>query len=474
MSGDSTARFSPIVPLIIGGAMLVQTLNSTVIINALPTMARSMNHSPVDLNFAVTAYLLATAVFLPLSAWMADRFGSRTVFRAAIFCYVASSVACGLSASFGQLLVARICEGASGAMMTPVGRTVLLHSVPRKDLVRATSYLTMPSLLGPVLGPLIGGFIVTYFSWRWIFFMNLPIGLFAIFMTGIHIPQLRESTVRRLDIIGTLLCGLGLAAIILGLQNIARGPFPVTVAISLSLGGAVFLWLYGLRARRTEHPVLDLSLLRLRSFRAGVVGGQFLRMLNGSAPFLLSMLFQVGFGLSALSSGMMTCSTALAALLMKTATGPILRWLGFRTVLTVNAMAVACTFSSYALFKPTTPHVVIISLLFVGGFFRSLQFTALNSIAYVDVKKSLMSSGSTLVAISQPLGQTLGVAIAATIIQILGGTGQHHVPPASITPAFVILGIGSLMSLAFFLPLPRDTGQDVTGHVRHRASGERN
>jgi EmrB/QacA subfamily drug resistance transporter len=453
---------SRLLPIIIGSALFMQTLDGNVISNALPTMAVSLHRDPLTLNLAITAYLLAAAVFLPISGWLADQFGAKTVFRIAIVGFALSSLACGLSQTFWELIAARMLQGVAGAMMSPVGRLVLLRSVPKGELIRAMSYLTMPALLGPVLGPPIGGFIVTFLSWRWIFFINLPIGLAGVVLTGLFVPNIREPSPLKLDVRGLVLTGLGLAGFAYGFENLGRGLFPLAVL----LGGGASLALYGLHFRSAANPILNLRLLGVPTFRAATVGGLFSRMANGATPFLLALLLQLGFGLSAFHAGLLTFIAAVGAILMKTTAGPILKRFGFRRVLIFNGMLTAAIFASYALFRPTTPHWLLMGTLLVGGFVRSLQFTSLNSLAYADVPQGAMSQASSFSSVFQQLSQSLGIGAAALLIH-LTLTLQHgaRLTTGAITPAFAIIAAISLIGLLFFIPLRADAGREVSNHA---------
>jgi EmrB/QacA subfamily drug resistance transporter len=455
---------SRLAPMIIGSALLMQTLDATVISNALPTMARSLHEDALTLNLTITAYLLASAVFLPISGWVADRFGAKVVFRAAMVLFAASSLLCGLSQTLPELVASRMLQGMAGAMMAPVGRLVLLRSVPKSELVRAMSYLTMPALLGPVLGPPIGGFIVTHWSWRWIFYINIPICIVGVTLVSLYIKNIKEETREPLDWRGFLLTGLGLAGMVYGFENVGRGVLAPAIVAALLFGGAGFLGLYGWHARRHPAPLLDLSVFRLRSFVASNIGGLFLRMGMGATPFLLAMLLQMAFGLSALAAGLMTFTSAAGALVMKTTARPIINRLGFKRVLVGNTVIVGVTFMGYALFRSTTPHYLIIATLLVGGFFRSLQFTAMQALSYSDVPQEKMSRASSMAAMLQQLSQSLGIGFAALLIGAL--RSAHHakaMSAADVSPTFLAIGVLTLLGLFFFIPLPADIGAEVSG-----------
>jgi EmrB/QacA subfamily drug resistance transporter len=456
--------FSSLVPAIIGGALMMQTLSATVIANALPTMARSFHEDPIRLNTAITIYLLASAVCLPVSGWAADRFGAKRIFLIAIVAYAAACAGCGFATNLPEMLFARACEGAAGAMMGPVGRLVLLRSTPKHNLVRAMSVLTMPALLGPVIGPPIGGFIITYGSWRWIFFLNLPIAAVGVALVWKYIADVREENTPPLDWTGLVLTGLGMAGVVYGFDNLGRGPMPPWAIAMTMGGGAALLGLFALHESRTRNAILDLSLLRIQTFSASVIGGAFMRMGMGATPFMLAMLLQVAFGLTALQAGLMTFASAAAALVMKTCAPPILARFGFKRTLTVNAVIVAVSFMAYALFRPATPHWLIYVVLLTGGFFRSLQFTSLNGVAFADVDHVQMSRASTLSTMAQQLSQTMGIGLAATFLHMsLVAHHAHRLTAPIIAPAFIGVGCVALISVLFFIPLPANAGAGLHG-----------
>jgi len=467
----STARTpgpSPLLPMIIGSALFMQNLDSTAIVNALPTMARSLHQDPLILNLAITAYLLSAAVFLPISGWIADRFGAKTVFQCAMIGFAVSSLFCGLAGTLWQIVAARILQGMAGAMMAPVGRLVLLRSVPKSQLVQALAYLTIPGILGPVLGPPIGGFIVTFLSWRWIFFINLPISLLGVVLTGLFMPNVREAAKTRLDLRGFVLSGLSLAGLVFGLENVGRSVMP-PAAVALLLGGGAFCgWLYVLHFRRTQHAVLDLGLLKIQTFRTATLGGLFSRMGQGATPFLLALLLQLGFGLSAFQAGVLTLANGAGALMMRATASPTIRRFGFKRVLTGNAVVTAAILASYGLFTARTPHWLLIASLLVGGFFRSLQFTSLQALTYADVPPAAMSRATSFGGVFQQLAQSVGVGAAAFLIRmVLNLRHTSTVGVAEIAPVFVMVALLSLGALAFTIPLPADAGSEVS---RHRPS----
>ena len=453
-----------LVPLIVACAMFMQNLDSTVIATALPTIAQSLGQTPLRLNVAITCYLLSLAVFIPISGWTADRFGARRVFTGAIVVFTLGSIACGMANSLPALVAARILQGMGGALMVPVGRLVLLRTVPKSDLVRAMSFVSVPALIGPVMGPPVGGFIVTYASWRWIFFINIPIGVLGIVLVNLLVSDLKETGRRPLDRAGFVLTGIGLASLAFGFENVGRGTLPIIGVVSLLAVGVICLMAYLRHARRVSHPIIDLALFSIPTYASASLGGFLFRMGLGALPFLLPLMLQVGFGLSALNSGLLTFASAAGAMLMKTSAVRILRALGFRIVLVGDAVISAAFLFGYSLFRPDTPHLVIFLALLIGGFFRSLQMTSINTLSYADVPASMLSRATSLSSMAQQLSQTAGVATAAlmlhTVLTLRGGT---TLAAADFYPVFVGVALISLLSVPFFLKMSPDAGAEVSG-----------
>jgi EmrB/QacA subfamily drug resistance transporter len=462
---DQVGPFPFVVPLIVGCALFMQTLDSTVIAVALPAIAKSMHQDPIRLNLAITSYLLSLAVFIPISGWVADRFGARGVFRAAIIIFTVGSILCALASTLSQLVGARVVQGLGGAMMVPVGRLLVLKTVSKADLVDAMSYLTIPAVFGPVVGPPVGGFIVTYASWRWIFLMNVPIGILGVALVTIYITDIREELVFPLDVQGFLLTSLGLAGLMFGIETIGRGMLPASIVMSTVAAGGICAGLYIVHSRRISNPIVDLGLMRIRTFAAAQVSGSLGRMGIGALPFLLAMLLQLVFGLTPFGSGMITFASAAGALMMKATAAPIIRRWGFRRVLVGNGVVSSFMLMLYALFRPSTPYLVIILTLLIGGFFRSLQFTSLGTLTYADVPPSMMSSASTLASMVQQLSLSLGVSIAAMLLHLsLHLRGAHVLTTRDFVAAFIVTGVLSLISALLFLRLPSDAGWELSGH----------
>ena len=452
-----------VVPLIVACALFMENLDSTVLATALPTIAAALGENPLTLSLAITAYLFSLAVFIPISGWVADRFGAKHVFRLAIAVFVLGSIACGLATSLAGLVAARLLQGLGGAMMVPVGRLVLLRSVAKGELVRAMAYLTVPALVGPLLGPPVGGFITTYWHWRWIFWINVPIGVLGILLATWLIPDVREERPPPLDLPGFLLSSVALVGLVFGFETLGRGPLPPAAAPLLLLAGALAAWAYRRHARRVAHPVLDLDLLRVPTFRAAIVGGFLFRVGIGAIPFLLPLMLQTGFGLSAFRSGLLTFAAAMGALTMKLTAAPILRLIGFRRVLLVNAAVSAVFIAAIGLFRADTPHVLMLAVLLAGGFFRSLQFTSLNTLAYAEITPARLSRATSFASMAQQLSLSVGVGTGALALHLVD---NGRIAAADFLPAFLLAALIAAGSLAWFLPLPSDAGAEISGHGR--------
>jgi EmrB/QacA subfamily drug resistance transporter len=457
---------SRLVPLIVAVALFMENMDSTVIATSLPAIAADLGTSPLALKLAMTSYLLSLAVFIPASGWTADRFGARSVFRAAIAVFILGSVGCAFANSLEGFVAARIVQGMGGAMMTPVGRLVLVRTIEKRDLVNAMAWVTVPALIGPVVGPPLGGFITTYASWHWIFIINVPIGVAGIYLVTRYIDPVPVDHVAPFDGTGLVLAGLGVAGLAFGLSVAGLDMLPWWVVTALVAGGAVFMTAYVLHSRRVAAPVLDFALLKIPTFRASVVGGFLFRLGIGALPFLLPLMLQTGFGFNPLQSGLITFSAAVGAIGMKTVAAPLINAFGFRRILIGNALISSVFLAAVALFTPATPIYVVLAILLTGGFFRSLQFTANNTLAYADIDVERMSRATAMAAVGQQLSLATGVAVGAFAVEMtLRWTGETEITASSFAPAFVAVAVISALSVFVFARLPANAGASLSGKV---------
>jgi EmrB/QacA subfamily drug resistance transporter len=460
-----------LIPLIVAVALFMENMDSTVIATSLTAIAADIGTRPLALKLAITSYLLALAIFIPASGWVADRFGARNVFRAAIGVFMVGSIGCALSQSLGHFVVARFIQGMGGAMMSPVGRLVLMRTIEKRKLIDAMALVTMPALIGPVVGPALGGFITTYATWHWIFLINIPIGLIGILLVTVFFDRLRFPPLERFDFTGLMLVGLGVGGLSFGMTIAGMGLVPAAVTALLLGAGLLAVLLYVVRARRIAAPVVDLSLFRLPTFRAGVTGGFLFRVGVGALPFLLPLLMQLGFHMTPFESGLVTLSSSVGALIMKSAAARIVKWLGFRTVLIWNGLLAAMMIAACATFSPAMPVAVMIAILLVGGFFRSLEFTGLNVIAFAEVDSARLSRATSLTAMGQQLSQTAGVAIGALALEtILGARSETHLTAADFPLAFLVVAAISATSLVLFARMPADAGAEMANRKPATAS----
>jgi EmrB/QacA subfamily drug resistance transporter len=455
-----------IVPLIIAVALFMENMDSTVIATSLPAIANDIGANPLALKLAITSYLLSLAIFIPASGWTADRFGARTVFRAAIAVFVIGSIGCALSHSLADFVIARIVQGMGGAMMTPVGRLVLVRSIPKRELVNAMAWVTVPALIGPIIGPPVGGFITTYATWHWIFIINVPIGILGIVLATSYIEDLRAEQHERFDMVGMVLAGLGIAGIAFGFSVLGLNFLPWTVVAGLIVAGAIFMIAYLVHARRTPVPALDLTLFRLPTFRVSVTGGFIFRLGIGALPFLLPLMLQIGFGMTPFQSGLITFASAVGAMTMKIAAAKILRRFGFRNVMVANAVISAGFLAACATFTIDTPVAVMLALLLVGGFFRSLQFTSINTLAYAEVENVRVSRATSLVSCAQQLAISTGVAFGALAVEfVVHWRGDQPLQASDFQPAFVAVAAISALSMLIFMQLPAEAGAELADRI---------
>jgi EmrB/QacA subfamily drug resistance transporter len=460
------------IAILVAGAFFMENLDGTIIATALPQIGRSFHVNPVDLNIGMTAYMLMLAVFIPISGWFADRFGARTVFVSAIAVFTLSSILCGLSNGLWQFTASRIMQGIGGAMMVPVGRLVVLRTTEKRNLMQSITYITWPGLVAPVVGPPVGGFITTYASWHWIFFLNVPLGLLAIVLAAMWVTNSREEQPKPFDWLGFVLCGTACVTFMYGLELIGRQDTQWLTALLFLACGGVLGTLAIFHFRSAPAPVIDLVSLKMKTFAITVWGGSLFRIAISVSPFLLPLMFQVGFGLNAFQSGLLMLGLFAGNLGMKTITTPVLRRFGFRSVLIVNGILTAILMLGCAALTPHTPRIVILAVLFVNGLCRSMQFTSLSTIAFADIPKAQLSSATSFSSMVTQLSMGTGVAAGAIALRFAAILNKHSggIPTiADFHVAFILVSILTLLAVIDCFTLDPDSGAEVSGHrVRYQ------
>jgi EmrB/QacA subfamily drug resistance transporter len=452
---------------LVAGAFFMEMLDGTIIATALPQMARSFGVSSVEANIGMTAYLLALAVFIPMSGWAADRFGGRTVFGGAIALFTVMSVFCGFSNSLWGFALARVLQGFAGAMMVPVGRLIVLRSVTKEELMQAVWVTTWPGLIAPIIGPPIGGLITTYSSWRWIFFLNVPLGLIGFLLTIWLVPNVREGKPRGFDWLGFFYTSAACTALVYGLELVAQPDIAWTRLAWLTAGTLIFGFLAIRHAYRAANPLVRLSALRIKTFAITIWGGSLFRITISVVPFLLPLMFQLGFGLNAFQSGLLVLSVFAGNLCMKTRTSFVLRSFGFRNVLLANGVLNVVSLWACCALTRETPTWIIVIVLFIGGLSRSLQFTGLNTLGFADVPPGEMSSATTFSTLIQQLTAGMGVAVGAVALRLAVMVTGHAVEKPGVRDfhlAFGLTGLIAVFALFDYWRLTPDAGAIVSGH----------
>lgn len=452
-------------PWVVATTLFMEQLDSTIVNTAVPAMAASLGVSPLSLKGVVASYILSLAVGIPVSGWMADRFGSKRVFAWAVALFTISSVLCGLSVNVPMLVGARILQGLGAAMMMPVGRLTIIRTFPKSELLAAMNFVIIPALIGPLLGPTVGGLVVHWLSWRDIFFINVPVGLVAQWLIHRYMPDYREQSSKPLDVVGLVLFGTGIALLSWVLEVFGEHSMSNLAAFALLLFSVVLLLGYGVHASRTPHPLLRLSIFKVRTFRVPVLGGFVTRLGLGGLPFLLPLLYQVGLGLPAWQSGLLMMPSAMAAMGMKLVAPKVLRAFGYRTVLIVNTVCIGITIALFSFVGQGTPvwHIVLLGL--AQGFFNSLQFTSMNSMTYADIEGKDSSMASSIGSSMQQLAMSFGLACGSLVTAwYLGGVPQTDGAAVSnaLHHAFLTLGLITVLSSASFWTLRPGDGDAVS------------
>ena len=443
-----------IVPVVLAVALFMENIDSTVIATSLATIARDIGASPIALKLALTSYYVSLAVFIPISGRMADRFGARAVFQMAIGVFMLGSLACGFASSLEGFVAARFLQGIGGAMMTPVGRLLLVRAVPRSDLVAAMAWFTIPALIGPLIGPPLGGAISTYADWRWIFFINLPIGIIGMMLAQRFLPFIEPMPEVQFDWRGFVLSGLACAGVVFGLSVVSLPALPPSVGVATTVR----------HARGHERPVVELRLFRIPTLRAAVVGGGLFRIGAGAVPFLFPLMLQLGFGYSPFQSGLISAVSIGGAMMMKALVKPILKQFGFRVTLLSAAIVGGVLMGALGFYRPDMSLTVLVLLLLIGGFFRSLFFTGVNTLAFADVPQAKTGDATALLAAFQQIAIAGGVATAGAVLEgSMIWNGRDSAVLGDFTLAFLIVGVATVLSTLAFLRLPADAGAEVAG-----------
>jgi EmrB/QacA subfamily drug resistance transporter len=469
MSNPTVKRY---LPWVVATTLFMEQLDSTIVNTAVPTMAASLHVTPLSLKAVVTSYILSLAVCIPVSGWIADRFGTRRVFAIAVAVFTFSSILCGLSINAPMLVAARILQGMGAAMMMPVGRLSIIRTFPKSELLMAMNFVIIPALIGPLLGPTVGGIIVHWLSWRDIFFVNVPVGLAALLLIHRHMPDYHGDAARPLDVVGLVMFGSGTALLSWLLEIFGEHHLDATSALILLLLSISLLAGYGWHASQTSYPLLRLALFRVRTFRVSVIGGFVTRLGIGGLPFLLPLLYQLGLGLPAWQSGLLMMPSAAAAMGMKFLSGRLLARFGYRQILIVNTVMIGFTIGLFALVVPSTPIAVIVLLSLTMGFFNSLQFSSMNSMAFSDIENADSSMASTIASSLQQMSMSFGLACGTLIAGwYLGDLPQtdHAAVTGALHHAFLTLGALTCLSSWSFWTLRSEDGESVSKGILREA-----
>ena len=461
-----------VTPLILAVALFMEQMDSTVIATSLPAIAADIGSDPISLKLALTSYFLSLAIFIPISGWMADKFGAKNIFRLAIFVFMLGSLACSFSFSLETFVISRFFQGIGASMMTPVGRLLLVRSTPRNELVSAMAWLTVPALLGPVTGPLLGGFLTTYLSWHWIFWINIPIGIIGIVLAGLFLKVVDARNPRPIDVVGFILASFAFSGIVFGLSVVSLPALPLIYGYLTLAVGTTSAILFVLHANRTKYPLLDPKLLRFRLFRSSITGGSLFRIGVGAVPFLLPLMLQLGFGLSPLQSGGITFISAIGAIASKFIAERVYARFGFPRVLGFASIFGGILIGVQGLFTAETSVPVMMTVLLVGGILRSVFFTGSNALGYADIDNEDASQATAMVAVAQQISIAMGVAVAGAILELSRWSHGGDLALVDFQVAFFVVGGLSACAGVLYLLLPPDAGSNVSGHKRIDAPGE--
>lgn len=461
-------RIKRFLPWLVAVSFFMQALDTTILNTAVPAVARALGVAPLSMKAVLSSYTLSLAVFIPISGWMADRFGTRNVFAWAIGTFTLGSLLCGVCNNIHLLVVCRVLQGFGGAMMVPVGRLTLVRTFPKSELIRAMSFVAIPGLVGPMLGPLAGGLIVGYLHWRMIFFINVPVGLLGLYLVCRNLPDYRRRKTPPLDVPGLVLFGSGIGLLAYVLEVFGEHRLTDAMMAGLLAVSAVCLAAYGLRAARIQFPLLRLKLFCIRTFRTSVAGSFSTRLGIGGIPFLFPLLYQVGLGFTAVQSGLLIMPQAVAAISLKVVLRKILRRFGYRRVLIFNTAMLGIMTLSFATFGATTPVWLIVVQVFVFGMFTSLQYSSMNTLVYADVTEEETSGASAITSTVQQMAISFGIATASLLTAMFVPDRFHAIPPdimvRGIHKAFLVLGVWTIFSSLIFSELKKNDGNALSRH----------
>jgi len=455
-----------LLPWLVAVAFFMEQLDITILNTAVPTIARALQVPPLSMKAVLSSYTLSLAVFIPISGWMADRFGTRRVFASAIGLFTLGSFLCGICSNIHLLVACRILQGCGGAMMVPVGRLTIARTFAKSELVRAMSFVAIPGLIGPMLGPIAGGMIVAYLHWRMIFFVNIPIGLIGLVLVYLHLPDYREKS-DPLDFAGLLLFGSGIALLSYVLEVFGEHTLSAREVLGLLALSLVLLAGYREHSTKTRFPLLALDLFRIRTFRSSVSGNFFTRLSVGGIPFILPLLYQVGMGFSPVESGLLMMPQAIAAMSLKMTMPRILARFGYRSVLISNTVALGILIALFATIGVGTPVWLIVTQAFCFGFFSSLQYTSMNTLVYADISEEQMSSASSIASTVQQMSISFGIALASLATAFFIPDRFHSSPRQmihGIHQAFFVLGAITVLATIVFRELKSGDGDAVSQH----------
>lgn len=447
---------------VVAVAFFMQMLDGTILNTALPAIALDLGEAPLRMQAAVIAYMLTTALLIPASGWLADRFGTKRIFLAAVFLFTAGSLLCAAADSLPFLVFARVVQGLGGALMVPVGRLIVIKAYPRGQLVQVLSFITIPGLIGPLVGPMAGGFLVQYTSWHWIFLINAPAGVLGLYLAWRHMPDFKSDTHRKFDLSGFLLFGTSMVLVTLSMEGLGELHLPKIQATLLCITGLMLLGAYWLRAARAEFPLFDPHIFGVQTFSVGIIGNLFARLGSGGVPFLVPLFLQLGLGFTPFHAGLTMIPIALAGIAGKSIVTRLIRTMGFRRFLTINTVVVGLTIASFSLVTHETSYIWLLLDLAIFGIFNSMQFTAMNTVTLIDLTLETAGSGNSLLSVTMQVSITCGVAMASALLNgfnaTIGGSGESF-PVEVFTYTFLCAGLLNAASAIIFTMLPPQSGK---------------